>query len=44
MINSTAKSEYLEFELPENSTYFIRIFGYDGAGDDFVMNVLSLDE
>ncbi|MCO5195967.1 MAG: hypothetical protein M9930_22135, partial [Anaerolineae bacterium] len=38
------ETEYLEFELPENSTYFIRIFGYDGAGGDFVMNVLSLDE
>jgi hypothetical protein len=36
--------EYLEFELPENTTYYIRVSGYNGAGGDFVMEILEPTE
>ena len=36
--------ETLEFEIPENTTYYIRVSGFNGAGGDFVMEVLEATE
>ena len=37
----SGESEFLEFELADETTYYIGIFGYNGAGGDFVMDVYA---